>query len=111
MIDNLYSRFYQHSNIGIAYLYADYKDQKSQNLVHILGSFLRQFLTTAVEPIPHEVIQKLQDIQHLGAKLGIEDSLALLKIRLYQLQHAFIYIDAFDELKQDVHRQLLHTLK
>ena len=72
---------------------------------------MRQFLTTATEPIPYEVIQKLQDIQRRGAKLGTEDTLALLKIRLHQLQRAFICIDAFDELEKGVRHQLLNTLK
>ncbi|RPB22615.1 hypothetical protein L211DRAFT_764114, partial [Terfezia boudieri ATCC MYA-4762] len=47
VIDDLYSQFHKvHPNIGIACLYGDYKDEKNQTLVHILGSFLRQFLTT-----------------------------------------------------------------
>ena len=111
MIDNLYSQFHPHPNTGIACLYADYKDQNSQTLVHILGSFLHQFLTTAIKPIPTEVIQKLQDLQRRGGKLGTEDTLALLKIRLHQLQHAFICIDAVDELEPRVRRQLLDVLK
>ena len=92
-------------------MYADYKDQTSQSLVHILGCFLHQFLTTAMEPIPDEVIQKLQDIRRRFGKLGTEDTLALLKLRLQQLQHAFICIDAVDELEPKVRRQLLKVLK
>ena len=92
-------------------MYADYKDQANQTLVHILGSFLRQFLTTATAPISDEVIQKLQYIQRLGGILGSEDGLALLKIRLNQLSHAFICIDAVDELEPKVQRQLLSVLK
>ena len=111
VVDNLYSQFHQHPNIGIACLYADYKDQPNQTLVHILGSFLRQFLTTATEPIPDEVIQELQGIRLRGGKLGTEESLALLKTRLHQLKHAFICIDAVDELEPKVRWQLLNILK
>ena len=94
-------------------MYADYKDQTNQNLGHILGSFLRQLLTTAIEPIPisHEITQKLHHIQHQGGKLGVEDTLALLKIHLDQLKCAFICIDAVDELEPQVRRQLLNILK
>ena len=79
-------------------------------MAYILGSFLRQILTTAMEPIPDEVIQKLQDIRRQGGKLGTEDCLALLKIRLHQLQCAFVCIDAVDELEPKVQRQLLNIL-
>ena len=111
VIDHLYSQFYGHSKIGIACLYADYKDQASQTLEHILGSFLHQLLTTAKEPIPVEVIQKLQDIQLRRGKVGTEDNLSLLKIRLQQLDSAFICIDALDELESKVRQQLLAKLK
>ena len=111
MIDNLYSQLHTDSQIGIACLYADYKDQTNQTLGNILGCFLHQLLTTARVPMPDEVIQKLQDIQHRRGKVGPDDNLDLLKIQLHQLQCAFICIDAVDELKPTVRRQLLNVLK
>ena len=92
-------------------MYADYKDQTNQTLVHILGTFLQQLLVSAQEPIPNEVFQKLDDIQRQGRKAGIEDYLPLLIIRLIQLKRAFICIDAIDELEPRVRQQLLHVLK
>ena len=92
-------------------MYADYKDQNNQTLVHILGSFLHQLLTTAQQPIPDEVVQKLHDIQVQGKKVETEDILALLKIRLQQFKRAFICIDAVDELEPRVLQQLLIVLK
>ena len=111
MIDHLYSQFYANPKIGIACLYADYKDQTNQTLVHILGSFLCQLLTTTQEPIPEEIIQRLYDTRRRGAKFGIEDHLALLKIRLHQLKRTFICIDAVDELEPKVRRELLNALR
>ena len=92
-------------------MYADYNDQTNQTLVNILGSFLRQLLTTVPEPIPDEVTTKLNDIHHGGRKVETEDTLALLRIRLHQLQRTFICIDAVDELEPDVRFQLLKVLK
>ena len=109
-IDSLYFQFYKHPNIGIACLYADYKDQTNQTLVHILGSFLHQFLTAVPQPIPEEIIQKLDDIQRGGRKVETENMLALLKIRLHQLRRAFICIDAVDELDPLVQQKLLKVL-
>lgn len=111
VIDNLYFQSHNRPDTGIACLYADYKDQSNQTLVHILGSLLRQFLTTVPEPIPEKLIQKLNDIRHGGRKLETEDALALLKIRLHQLNHAFICLDAVDELEPLVRQQLLIVLK
>ena len=82
-------------------------------MAHILGTFLRQFLTTSrtQEPIPDEVIKKLHDIQLESRKVEIQESLDLLKIRLHQLPCAFICIDAVDELDPHVRKGLLEVLK
>ena len=112
VVDDLYARFYKvDPNVGIACLYADYKDQTNQTLAHILGSFLRQFLTTSPILIPDQVIEKLNDIKKRGGKPGREDILALLKRRLQQLKYAFICIDAVDELEPEVQQKLLDVLK
>ena len=94
-------------------MYADYKDQANQTLAPILGTFLRQLLTTAQESIPDEVIKKLHDIQRQGGKVGDEDNLALLKtlFHQHQLKHAYICIDGVDELEPKVRQQLLKTLQ
>ena len=92
-------------------MYADHQDQTNQTLVHILGSFLHQLITTAREPIQNEAVQKLDDIRHRGGKVGTEDTLALLQLRLSQLKCAFICIDAVDELEPLVRQQLFNILK
>ena len=111
MIDYLYSKFHTYPNVGVACLYADYKDQTNQTLVYILGTFLRQLLTTVQEPIPDKVLQRLYDIRCQGGKVGIEDNLALLKMWLHRLKGAFICIDAIDELEPKVRWNLLNILR
>ena len=101
----------EHSNIGVACLYADYKDQSNQSVVHILGSLLHQFLTTAQQPIPDEVVQKLHCIRNQGKKVETEDILAMLKMHLNQFKRVFICIDAVDELESKVLQELLNILK
>ena len=111
VIDDIYSQLNNDpNNTGIACLYADYKDQSNQTLVHILGTFLRQFLNTAEEPILDEVIQRLHDIRNKGRKVETEDILALLKLQLHY-KRMFICIDAIDELDPKVLQQLLNVLK
>ena len=92
-------------------MYADYNDQKNQTLVHILGSILHQFLTTAQQPIPDKVVEILRSIRNKGKNVGTEDILTLLKIRLQQFKRAFICIDAADELEPRVLQQLLKVFK
>lgn len=92
-------------------MYASYEDQKHQTLVNILGTFLRQFITTAQQPFADEVAKKLHIIQHEGGKVGLDDNLALLKIQLHQLNRAFLCIDAVDELDPRVRQQLFGVLK
>ena len=111
VIDDLYTQLDDHPHFGIACLYADYKDQSNQTVVHILGSFLHQLLTNTQAPIPDEVIQKLQDIRRQGRKLEIEATLALLETRLNQLKRVFVCIDAIDELEPRTLQQLLNVLK
>ena len=111
MIDDLYSQLNKHPNIGIVCLYADYKDQSNQTLDHILGSFLRQLLTIAQDPIPDHVVEKLYKIRHQGKKVNTEDILALLKGQLDPLKRMFICIDAVDELEPKVRQQLFNVLK
>ena len=86
------------------------KDQSNQTLVHILGSFLCQFLST-VPPIPEEIVKKLDGIRNQRKKVETGDILDMLKIRLHQLKRAFICIDAADELEPKVLQQLLNVLK
>ena len=92
-------------------MYADYKDQSSQTLVHILGSLLHQFLTTSQQPIPDEVVKSLHYIRRQSKNVEAEDILIMLKTRLHQFQRAFICIDATDELEPKVLQQLLKVLK
>ena len=107
MVDNLYSQLHTNPHIGIACLYADFKDRTNQTLGNILGSFLHQLLTTTTDPIPDEITKKLQEQK---GKLATKDCLALLQIRLHQLKHVFICIDAIDELDPKVCRELLIIL-
>ena len=79
-------------------------------MVNIFGSILHQLLTTTTEPIPDEVINKLEDIKRRRGKIGMEDCLALLEIQLHRLKYAYICIDALDELEPMVCRKLLNIL-
>lgn len=115
VIDHLYSQATEQlQTIGktsVVCLYADYRDWNSQTLVHILGSFLHQFLTSASLPhIPNQVIEKLKEVKKRNLKLQLEDILAMLKFISAQLDGSFLCIDALDELEPQTRRKLLDIL-
>ena len=112
VIDHLESYSRADLAIGVACLYADYRDQSNQNLVNILGSILHQFLTCSAQPhIPQELIQILDDIQTQRKKLDQNDALTMMSLILQQFKTSFICIDALDELTPQTRRELLVFLK
>lgn len=107
MIDNLNARF---PSLGVAWLYSDYRNASNQTLVNILGSFLRQFLTS-LPHIPGNLQARLEDIRKKYKSLETTDALDMLKHALQELEGSFICIDALDELEPNTRRQLLEKLK
>ena len=113
VIDDLISHVVTPSTgkIGIAYLYADYRDQKAQTQVPILGTLLQQFLSgISVLYIPQEVHDTLEKIKKDLRTPNKEELLALLQITFQHLDRAFICIDALDELEAKTRSQLLQEI-
>jgi len=99
------------SKASIVCLYADYRDQNNQTLIHILGCFVHQLLTsTQLLHIPDPVIEKLKEVKRRNAKVELEDILAMLKLLLERLDGTFFCIDALDELEPQTRRKLLDIL-
>jgi len=99
------------SKTSIACLYSDYRDWNNQTLIHILGSFLHQFLTDAgLFYIPDQVTEKLQAVKKRNTKVELGDVLTMLKLLLEQLDGTFFSIDVLDELEPQTRRKLLDIL-
>ena len=96
------------AKVGIAYLYSDYRDQKAQTLISILGSLLQQFLFGI--SLPQKVRDSLEKIKKYSRNPSKDDLLALLETTLKHLERAFICIDALDELEARTRSQLLQEL-
>ncbi|KAF8421792.1 hypothetical protein EV426DRAFT_189114 [Tirmania nivea] len=113
VIDHLCSQVTKQtsSRTSVVCLYADYRDQKNQTLIHILGSFIHQFLTSAsLLHIPDQVIKTLKDVKTQNTKVDIEDILFMLILIVEQLDNLFFCIDALDELELQTRRDLLDIL-
>ena len=110
VIDHLCSQ-QSTSKTSVVCLYADYRDRNNQTLVHILGCFLHQLLTsTDLLHIPDQVIQELRQVKKRNAKVELGAIVVMLKLLLEQLDDSFFCIDALDELEPQTRRRLLDIL-
>jgi len=107
VIDDLITR---HGEANVAYLYCDYRDQTSQTVVNILGSVLRQFLTTA-SYVPETIITTLESIKKKGQRAEIGDISKMLKALLPHLDRSFLCLDALNELESRTRFLLLKALR
>ena len=95
--------------IGIACFYCDYRDQENQNSCNILGSIVKQLLTTVPkwEDSINNSLMKVSEVR-LDEKALTE----LLHTTLdHHFKYTFICIDAIDELKEEARHSTLAWLK
>jgi len=107
VIDDLIAR---HGKANVAYIYCDYRDQTSQTVVNILGSVLRQLLTTA-SYVPETIYTVLESIKKQGQRAEIGDISTMLKVLLPRLDRSFLCLDALDELESRTRFTLLKALR
>lgn len=86
------------SKIGLAYVYCDYRDQKGQTVVSILGAVLKQLLRQLLPEIP-ETVSKLYEkrVAH-EQPLTSADAINLLRIVCAQFRKVYVCLDALDEV-------------
>lgn len=96
----------------VAFLYCDYRDEKDQTLLNILGHLLEQLLA-ATSKVPDAIITLLDDIQRAGKSLTISDISQILRLAMMtpNPSRLFICIDALDELLPRVRLDLLKALQ
>lgn len=112
VIDDLVSRFSQIPQVGIAWIYCDYRDQTNQSLVNILGSILRQFLRAVSTSHTLGQIEKILDsTKKSGTRVDILQVLPMLKLTLSQMDCSFLCLDALDELVPQTLVKLLQILQ
>ena len=106
MIDHLIS---QHGEKHVAYIYGDYRDQRNQTIVNIIGSLLKQLLTIDISNVLDAVISVLEKE---GKRLEKHHILQMVKFAVPQLNGpSFLCIDALDELEPRVRHELLKVLQ
>jgi hypothetical protein len=97
------------SQIGLGYIYCDYRDQKEQTIENILGAVLTQLLESLPE-IPAAVLEIHGQRVNQRKPLSLEDSSELLRITCAQFRRVYICLDALDELQPVYLEALLRRL-
>ncbi|KAF8457348.1 hypothetical protein BDZ91DRAFT_666551, partial [Kalaharituber pfeilii] len=89
---------------SITYLYCDYRDQEEQDLIHIIGTFIKQlvlqFISTGAQ-LPDLVHESFKSNQQSRKRLELGQAIKILKEFFQLLDHAFIFVDALDELQDE----------
>ncbi|KAG9230726.1 ankyrin repeat protein, partial [Amylocarpus encephaloides] len=96
LVEELTSQFYDNKNVGIAYLYCNFRRQDEQKKVDLLASLLKQF--TRHQPILPEVVKDLYN-QHSAqrTKPSFDEISRSLQSTIAMYSRVFIVIDALDE--------------
>jgi hypothetical protein len=96
VIDNLVQRFYKDSDVGIAYIYCNYRRQDDQRIDKILASILKQL--TERQPSLATVVQDLYD-QHKSHRTWpfVDELSEALRSLVKEYGRVYIIVDALDE--------------
>jgi hypothetical protein len=103
VIDHLIKSNTTKSNIGLAYVYCDYRDQKEQTTKHILGSIIKQLLRQ-LSTIPEDITELWHKHQD-GKTLKFDAIADTLRTTSKLFNQTYICLDALDEC-QDFHELL-----
>jgi hypothetical protein len=97
VVDDLYMKFQQDSNVGIAYLYCNFKRTEEQELQDLLLSLLKQ-LAQGRSSIP-DAVKLLYDRhnKNLPTRPSLDDISEALCSVIALYNKAFVVIDALDE--------------
>lgn len=96
VIDDLVSRYHDHKDVAIAWIYYDFRRRGSQGLEQILGSLLRQ-LTSRCLAVPECIMVLHEKHEHFKTQPSYTELMEVLDDILASFSHVYIVIDALDE--------------
>jgi len=109
-VEDLTSRFQSNEDIGVAYLYCDFRRQQEQTAEKLLASLLRQ-LAQGKSSLPEGVKSLYDKHKHKHTRPSLGDISTALRSLITAYSRVFIAIDALDECQTaDGSRQELLTL-
>lgn len=82
--------------IGLAYIYCDYRDQKGQTAVELIGSLVKQ-LVLQLDRVPPKVMDMYKFKKKNRTKLELHEATNMLNEIALSFEQCFICIDGLDE--------------
>jgi Cdc6-like AAA superfamily ATPase len=96
VVDHLWTEFQNDANIGIAYLYCNYRQQQEQNAEDLISSLLKQLAQEQLS-VP-EVIKNLHERHRIKrTRPSFDEIVKALHFTIGLYSRVFIIIDALDE--------------
>lgn len=109
VIDHL-QRTSSASNVGITFIYCDYKEQEQQTLVNLISSLLQQ-LVEQQSCVPDEIHSLWEHHTHRRTRPGLGDFSRLLQATAKRFSKIFVVVDALDESGEDIRNDLIAEIK
>lgn len=111
VIEHLQTKFENRANIGIAYVYCNYRQQQQQKAEDLLSSLLKQ-LTQQKSSIPGEVERLYEHHRKKQTSPSFNEIAAVLQSTILSYSEAFIIVDALDEcqVSNEVRKKFLSEL-
>ncbi|CCX16348.1 Similar to ankyrin [Exophiala dermatitidis NIH/UT8656]; acc. no. EHY59712 [Pyronema omphalodes CBS 100304] len=114
VIDYLSAKYSSHrSRFCLVYVYCDYRDEKNQTAVHLIGALLKQVLAKHSRHLPQEFIDSLKKQKNdtNAGSLSFTRETQLLRDVLQRFERFYVCIDALDECKEEHRKDLVAAIK
>jgi Cdc6-like AAA superfamily ATPase len=95
VVEDLISR-YQDLNVGIAYIYLNFRRQEEQRVEDLLASLLKQ-LSRKLSPLPHSLKSLYNSYENKRTRPSSDEILEILLSVTSKYSRTFILVDALDE--------------
>ena len=111
VIEHLWSRFRNDPNVGIAYLYCNFRRQQEQKPVDLLASLLKQLLQRR-SPVPESFTSLYRHHSDERTRPSFDEVSIVLNSVVHDHTRTFIIIDALDEcqVSDGDHRRFLSEI-
>ena len=106
VVEELTARFYKDKNIGIAYLYCNFRRENEQTIDNLLAGILKQ-LANSQPSLPGPAKDLYDRYQNKRTQLSPEKLLRALQAVAALYSRVFIIIDALDECQANSRKALL----
>ncbi|KAH9235171.1 hypothetical protein K456DRAFT_1737791 [Colletotrichum gloeosporioides 23] len=106
VVDDLFHRYQDDSDVGIAYVYCNFKYQERQNYYDMLSSITKQ-LAQGRSPIPGSLKELYNANQRKKTARTLQETIDVLQSVASSYKCVFIIIDALDECEPKSRQALL----